>query len=253
MFVRVTEALMTIRNKIFMTFGNVLGRTPLLLLAIVSSQMIFAQTTGTVSGAAVAEDGSPATGGNVLFVQTLPKPGVAEFAPLGSDGKFKSGPLPAGTYNVCVQLPKQAHLDPCRWDAKRLTVSVNAGQAATMSTIQLKKGAVVRVRLNDNGHYLQQKNAKGAPRVILLGITDSEGLFYPLIPTATDNNGADFQITIPIDTPVSFSAFSQDLHIGSTEANAVQRNAGFVAPVQVDKVQGQAGKVVTFTITGPAN
>ncbi len=130
----------------------------------------------------------------------------------GVDGSFLIGGLPAGSYTLCAQAVSGAYLDPCLWNLPVPTVTLAAGQESTGALLAVPSGSILKIHLEDPHKLLNQKTKTGYLPHLSLGIHTPRG-FYPAHLAAASGNGADYQMTIPRDTPLVFSVQSFSLQL----------------------------------------
>ena len=95
--------------------------------------------------------GTPRTAGNLPFDR--------QFGSL-QDGTFTLDSVPAGTYEICVESPKELVLDPCRW-GKPPKIAVKAGDKLTGQKVVVERGNLVVVQVNDPQELSKENSGKG--------------------------------------------------------------------------------------------
>jgi hypothetical protein len=109
--------------------------TPLTQTAVIAGTVVSETKDARLSGAIVtAYRRSPET------------PVYRSQSTTDANGAFSLGSLPAGTYNICVQVPGSNYLDPCTWTTSPTSVVVADGKTVGGNTIRLISGGILKVR-----------------------------------------------------------------------------------------------------------
>ena len=120
----------------------------------------------------------------------------------GAQPEGRVGFLPPGEYFACVRATGGLWLDPCEWDSKRPTVSIQDEQSTADLKVTLKKGTVVEVRVDDPGRLLAQHEGKTKGAGMMVAIA-SDGLVLRFIPiAATETAGRTHRLIVPYETPL---------------------------------------------------
>jgi hypothetical protein len=104
-------------------------------------------------------------------------------------------------------------------------VTLAAGQRSAGNLVKLKAGSILKVRIQDPGNLKDRKTADGREPDLSMGVFGPRGIFYPVHITGKDNAGADYQLTVPRDTPVKFSILSKNLKLADANGAALPGNA----------------------------
>lgn len=158
-----------------------------------------------------------------------------------ANGAFSVSNLPVGEYLLCAEVPSGPYLDPCKWSvAQRTTVS--AGGVAT-PTIVLKKGVLLKVRVNDPAGLLPAvKEDFLRPLNLIVGVVFGEGAFLRATNTGVDGTGRDYEMSVPAGTPVKLWVFSRHVTMVDSRGLPVD-NLGAKIPFQAT-----AGRDHAFTL-----
>jgi hypothetical protein len=186
------------------------------------SASLFAQNTGSISGTLVGDDGLPIAGTVIANGVAVSASGRAVTA---ANGVFTIANLPAGTYTLCGRPKSPGYLDPCTWSTDPPKVSVTAGQATANTKLVLAKGAVIDVRVNDPLQVLGAAalpNATGA--LVLLEAMTPRGPLEPLVISAKDTLGTDYQTTIPFNTQTAIAVTGNQVKL--TDSAGIVINLG---------------------------
>jgi hypothetical protein len=193
-------------------------------VAVLSASIAGAQNTASIQGSAVdSATGKPVNGAVVIASRTT-TPAARGVATSGYDGSYQIPSLPAGTYNVCLQVPGDGYLATCHWGSTATVVTLAAGQKLTGTKVALKPGSILKVHLDDPGQLLNQKTKKGYAPHLVMGVW-SGGMFYPAHVAAKTAVTADYQVTIPFDTSLKFTIQSMSLGLGNAGKTALAANA----------------------------
>ena len=162
---------------------------------------------GAISGTVGGEDGTVVNGTvslrrmNVRTKSRLPTQSEWR-AVLDQKGAFRIGFLPPGEYFACVRATGGLWLDPCEWDSKLPTVSIQDEQSTADLKVTLKKGTVVEVRVDDPGRLLAQHEGKTKGAGMMVAIA-SDGLVLRFVPiAATETAGRTHRLIVPYETPL---------------------------------------------------
>jgi len=206
--------------------------------------------TAAISGTVVADaTGAKLSGAVVAVYRRAPQTPVYRSQTAADvNGAFTLGSLPAGTYNICAQVPGANYLDPCTWTTSPPSVAVTDGQTASGNTIRLKAGGVLKVRVNDPGQSLAQRPNDPGPGHVFIGLTIPLGAPLAMPMTKNDSTGLEFQMVVPMDTSLTALAYSKEVAFQDPDQNAVPlggSNRNVIVPSN-----GPATATVTYTITG---
>jgi hypothetical protein len=182
---------------------------------------LFAQA-GSLAGT-VTDEGSKPVAGALITANRESLPPASGRAFSIADGTFQIGGLPAGSYTVCAQLPGGGFVDTCEWQILPRRVDVKVGQSVAGLKFKLQKGAILHVRLNDPGKLLESTStaiAKTAPRV-LMGVQTARGLLHPVTQVSKDATGTTHTVTVPFDTPLSFTLVGSNISLTDEKGAAV--------------------------------
>ena len=151
-----------------------------------------------------------------------------------SDGSYSAQGLPAGSYSYCAQVPGDGYLNGCYWADAPAKITLSTGQRSTGNTIEMTRGSILKIRLQDAANQANKKSKDGTNPPIRLGIWDSRGRFLPVHQAGRDNAGWDYQVTIPFDKPLKLQVMSTELKLSdgsgaglsASSQTAFQHNSG---------------------------
>ena len=136
---------------------------------------------GQVFGSLKGEDGTAIAGGSVSLALLPPHAKrMAQTmwsAVTGAGGTFQFARLAEGRYSLCADLPRSTWLNPCQWGPQPVVVAVSAAQPVANVAIVMKRGAAVRVRVDDPNPLLSQHDGKTAGAHLLLGVGSDAHVF----------------------------------------------------------------------------
>ncbi len=208
---------------------------------------------GQVSVVVKGEDGSTLSGAGVFLKRTL-----APGAPLrqrtdwgataSAAGAVTFNSLPNGQYTLCAQTASGNWLNPCEWGAARPTAVVNAALQAVETTLILKRGAAVSVRVDDPGGLLAQNEGKTPGAHLLLGVRSDALIFHPASVVAQDSAGRTYQITIPFDAKVNLVLASSFFRLTDGMGAALAASGSATIPVAVPS--GQTPPTLRLVVSG---
>jgi hypothetical protein len=171
--------------------------------------------------------------------------GKTYFVTTSASGAFALSGVAPGVYSICVQEPGGPHLDPCHWGSP-VQVTVGSQSPAALPSLQVVKGTVLQVRLNDPSHLL--KAGPAGPPDVLVGVMLPSSLFHPMRLIANDANGYTYQVAVPAGTPAKISITSAHWSIADSAGASIGAAVSSQIPATV--ASGQALTAVTFTVTG---
>ncbi|GEM_PF-1913335 len=208
-----------------------------------------APATGQIKGVVQGEDGKAVHRAAVTaLVQRAGVRPASVSTTTGNDGSFTLTGLAAAPYRICVQAPGSGLLNPCQWSANPPTATLTAGQIVDAGTIQLKKGAVLQVRILDDGGELASGEVKKQGSHVLLGVWTAGGLFQPMGLKNKAAKNRDYELLIPYDTTLQLSITSRTFKLADEKGVAVDAKKGVNVPLQI--ASGSAAKTITYRVTG---
>ena len=191
--------------------------------------------------------------GQVLTGVRIVAPGVKSKGPLtrsgllGPSGSFRLDGLHPGRYEICLQAPTTEWLNPCQWGLQPPTVALSDVQPSQNLAIKLKRGAVVRVRIDDPGKLLEQNEGKTAGAHLLLGVGTDALWFHAAPIVSKDPTGRDHQVVVPFDRQVNLTVFSPLFELGDSSGSSLEKS-GSIIPILVRS--GQVPIPIHLSVTG---
>lgn len=200
----------------------------LLILIFASRLALLAQTaTGNIQGTvADASSNKPIAGAFVIAIRSGLPP-VSQTAQTGAEGTYQLQSLPAGAYSLCVQVPGDGYLDPCEFGGSAQQISLTAGQQSLGNVTKLKPASILKIRLNDAGGVLTQYTKDGHEPDLLIGVFGSgpQRTFYTAHLAGRDKAGSNYQVAVPLDTPLVLSVASNRLKLADGSGIALPNNS----------------------------
>jgi hypothetical protein len=233
--------------------GYALGT--ILLVASVQAQP--AASTGALQVVAKDETGLPLPGAHVEYHrlvalsgvgrQAAPAPGEAvvhSVVAADANGASALSGLPAGNYILCGWVPSGPYLDPCKWGVMpKATISPNAVSSAT---VVLRKGVLLKVRINDPQRLLPQTKDGPLGGPFVVGVKFGKGAFLGAENTGMDSAGRSYQMAIPVGQQLYLWIFSRRFAL-TDAANKPVNVSG--APTAFQAATA-ADQVIVFTVSG---
>lgn len=176
----------------------------------------------------------------------ITEPALAKSVYADQNGVFDVGNLDPASYYLCAQVVGGGYLDPCKWSGME-TLKLNSGQIRTGLQIKLKKGAILRFRIEDPKALLPRDSVVAAPHLIV-GIRTETGAFHAAYTVRQDAAGRDLQLTVPFDTPLRLWIYSRHVKLTDTTGAAVDVS-GAGASIRLSP-QDEV-KQLTYLVTGP--
>ena len=227
----------------------------LLIFSLVSGAALLGQTTtvpatgsGRIQGAVTESSSHKPIAGAYVTALRSGLPPLSQVAQTATDGSYEIKELPAGTFSLCVQAPGDGYLLSCHWGATPPSVTLTAGQVSAGNQLTMTAGWILKVRIQDPNQTLAQKTKQGFDPDLVMGVFGPPGLFYPTHRTGTDAAGADYQLTIPLNTPVTFSIASTALQLN--DSNGVALPNGFSKQGVQSSAVGSNPTSFVYTVTG---
>jgi hypothetical protein len=223
------------------------------------SSVLLAQSTspGSIQGKVTDDQSTPIAGALVTITRTFATPKdvttpYSQSVKTASDGSFLAQGLPPGSYSYCAQAPGDGYLNGCHWSVPMPSVTLSAGQKLR-AAIRVDKGSILKVRVQDPGHVaLNHSHDKKNPP-ILMQVRDGRGHFVPVHSTGRDSAGFNYQLTVPLDTPLSFHIVAAKLNLSDAAGVSLPASAQASSASQA-AFQHNTGdpnpKSFQFTITG---
>jgi hypothetical protein len=205
---------------------------------------------GLVSGIVLTSDNTPVARASVT-VQSQQNPGTAPFRAsvfTQPDGSFVVPGVPPGRHRVCVQAPGTALLNPCTWSAAPPAITVSARQAASVGTIRLETGYLVRVRLLDSSRLLEAAEGGVPGAQVQIGVWTQDGLFIPMRIRTREATSRDLELPVPFGAPVELTVQSNYFDLADENNARVDPVRGARLPLQI--AAGTPPTVRAFVVTG---
>ncbi|MBY0507040.1 MAG: hypothetical protein K2X03_24195 [Bryobacteraceae bacterium] len=212
-------------KSILFSLGYLLGAVSLVAqLQTGSIQVDTTALNGNAGLAGVVEGFNPGRAEQVRVTAMRTNPAtplaMASIA-LAKDGSFSLTSLPAGTYQICLTSAEGDFVDPCVWGLAPPTAVVGVNQKLAAQRYSLVKGARLKVRLDDPNGFLQARTGDAAPPHVLIGVINSIGALLPLTPSQTSRTGIDYEMVVPIGSPLKYAVFSQTAAIQDDSRQAI--------------------------------
>ncbi|HEY3838511.1 MAG TPA: carboxypeptidase-like regulatory domain-containing protein [Bryobacteraceae bacterium] len=231
------------------------GKYVSLIGLIGGSALIGQQSTGSIQGTVLDQGNNKAISGAYVTATRSGLPPSSQTVKSASDGSFQLQGLSAGTYTVCVQVVSQAYLNPCDWSGNGRapvnpanSVSINAGQKSTGTTLKLQTGSILTVKMQDTAQLLNQKTKSGYAPDLMLGVAGPARTFHQMRAAAADATGTTYQVVVPFDMPLNVQVKSRALKLGDATGAALAANATTQA---FQHATGESNpKTFTFTVLG---
>jgi len=205
--------------------------------------------TGSIQGLVLDAGTSKPIGGAIVTAVSTTPPLFSQSGSAAADGSYQIQGLPAGTFALCAQAATDGYLSSCDWGAKPPTVTLTSGQDSAGNQLTMKTGSILKVRVQDPTQSLSQKTLSGLGPDLVMGVFGPQSLFYPAHQAGKDAGGANYQLTIPLDTRVTFSIASQSLKLA--DSNGVELpNSSSQQAVQQSTGNSNPPNLV-YTIIGP--
>jgi hypothetical protein len=236
--------------------GGIVGRGLVIALCFVlatQAQQAGPAGRGPISVAVKGEDGSLLSGASVFLRRTLvpgapPRQRTEWSATASAAGVVTFDLLPNGQYTLCAQAVSGHWLNPCEWGATRPAVVLSAPQGTARTTLVLKRGAAVSIRVDDPNGLLAQNEGKTPGAHLLLGVRSDALIFHPASIVAQDSGGRNYEVTIPFDANVKLVVASSFFRL--TDAAGAPFAAGGTANIPVSVPSGQPAPTLRLTVSG---
>jgi hypothetical protein len=205
-----------------------IGSACLFCLLAVGGNLPGQTNSAAILGSVLTQVNQPVPKAFVSATRTALPP-LRQTVQSAADGSFSFHNLPAGAYYLCVQPVTDGFLDPCAWSAAPPSITLAAGQTSAGNTVRLMSGSVLKVHLDDPGQFMTQKTTAGFAPLLSLGVYDTRTTLQPMHLSARTVTSADYQVTIPLDTRLTFSIYSHDLAL--TDAASAPLASGAASTV----------------------
>jgi hypothetical protein len=213
----------------------------IVILAAAACAIVAQVNEGTIQGVISDEGGHALAGAFVIATPLGPAGGVTYTAVSNANGQFNLSHARPAAYMVCVQMPRSAFLDPCSWSSP-MHVTVAAGQVSPNNNVQMTKGSLLHVRVNDPDQHVSKGDGD-----VLLGIGGPSFPFHPLGLAATDPAGRTFDMAIPFNLALRLQISSEHLDLADEQGAALGSTP---AAVLIQQSPGQGDPTLTFNIKG---
>lgn len=111
------------------------------------------------------------------------------------DGTFTIPNLADGEYTVCAAA-EPPYLSSCKWQPAQGAVLKSGSDAVTLPTIILRRGTLIRVRLDAAGHQLAASEDRAAPE-FNIGFLASDGRYAGASVASTSPAAKEWQVLVP--------------------------------------------------------
>ena len=221
-----------------------------LLIYLLLTTSVFAQSdTGLINGSVRDDSGLPAQAHITLIAN-----GVTRHAFSATNGDFVFITLPRGAYTLCGQiLPTGAKkedpaVNSCDWmePSSTLKLTLAKDEHRTGLRLNLKRGRLITVRVNDPGKVLSAVSSNRSSAEVSVLVAGPSGLMNRVPVLNTDSGGRNHAIVIAYDTPHRLFVHSDAFSL--TDANSQPRVAG--APTGIQVAHGDADVVVVVNVSG---
>ena len=176
--------------------------------------------------------------------------GTHEWATASDDtGAFVFRDLPNGDYTLCADAYAGGWLNPCVWGRRPLSARLSQNQRSMRVDIRLKRGAIVRIRLDDPAKLLAQHQGKTAGAEVLMGVSGDNFMFFPASITAQDEAGRTYGLLVPFAQPVKLAITSSFFQLADSAGIALPRSATTAIPVNVP-AGAKPGTIVLRVVSG---
>jgi Carboxypeptidase regulatory-like domain len=169
-----------------------------------------------VSGAVVTLTGSSINGPVPVAISNMTTSAL--------DGTYTVPGLPPGPYVVCATPQAKGLLDSCRWEAQTV-FQLASTTSAPIATTQLKRGAVISIRVDDPLNALTAVLSGGQVSNLSIGVRTATGRFHAAYRASSDVLGYDYLLTVPSGISLNFQVITQHLLVkdllGSVVSNIV--------------------------------
>jgi hypothetical protein len=199
----------------------------LFIVMLTTSLGLMAQTgTTSIQGTVTDASNNKPIAGAFVITNRSGLPPFSETAQTGADGSYQMQGLPAGSYSLCVQVPGDGYLDPCRFGGGAQPITLAAGQQSLGNIAKLKPASILKIRLNDASGLLTQYTKDGHDPDLLIGVFGSgpQRTFFPAHLAGQDKAGTNYQVAVPLDMPLTFSIASNSLKLADTTGAALPNN-----------------------------
>lgn len=211
-----------------------------------SAQAPNTPNTASISGK-VRED----TGAAVRSIVTATSGNFFQRAFTGADGTFQFTKLPSGSYFLCAQTPLMSgpkddpFIDSCAWpDLSSPRLALAAGQARIDVIVPVKRGYLLKIRVNDAGKLLTAPIGNNPASHLSLLLSGPAALQRNIPIADQDSAGRTHSIVIPYDTPHKLFIHSASLAL--KDANG--RDFDGVTPIDVKVSRGGPPPVLVVNV-----
>jgi hypothetical protein len=175
---------------------------PVMALAFACINPVLALAdTGEVNGLLTDDSGEVAVKTQVRLVRqfqvgwTGPWSAVTDTA---RDGRFRFEGVPEGSYVLCVPTAGSGFLDPCEW-GQAAVFEVRSGQRAASRSLQVRRGFLLSLVVDDNAELLDEHETKKTPAAeFVIGVlAASQGIFRSAPPVRKTKKSREYALLVP--------------------------------------------------------
>lgn len=210
------------------------------------------QTSGAIVGTVSSEDGILPAGVAVVLHKipeyvnvsktgmSQPRVVLSSVRPVqvlrvSPTGSFSAAAVPSGHYKLCAA-PPDGYLDTCLWSGP-VDVVLAPGSSSARENLRLRRGAIVRIRLNDPQSLLPASQTAYVEKGVVAGVMTATGAFRPARLRSRDATGTDLVMTVPLNTPLSLWISPRQVSVRAPNGATLLR-AGPFATLQASALTG---------------
>jgi hypothetical protein len=193
-----------------------------------------AQSTGSISGHVLSEDGRALrTSVTLSFAAPRGYPAPPRRVLTDANGAFTFAKLPASKYVLCAQVAaseaapaNSPYVDTCVWGSGQTPITVAAGQQVGGVVFTAPKGTWLQVRVVDPEHVLPQAAAGKGPALLepelQVMLKGPDGLYRHARFLSSDSGGRNYRTAIPLKTSVGLKVASSVGNVFDQAGNQVK-------------------------------
>jgi hypothetical protein len=223
-----------------------------------------------ISGRVQAEDGRLLSSVTIVYsrrgeyppgtslrniARTLPLPGREPFTRTlkpGPDGSFVLSNLVDGEYTVCA-MAEAPYLSSCKWQPVQGVVLRSASDAMALPPIMLRRGAVIRARIDTAGQAVSAVHDPGSPQ-FNIGVLLVSGAYAGAELVSSTAGMREFQVVVPLEGTGRLMVASRQFELALAAPPpgvSLVAETRLTSYVPIGLARGESERVIALRIARP--
>ena len=223
-----------------------------------------------ISGHVEAEDGRRLSSVTVVYsrrgayppgtsyrniTRVAPLPGRGPFTrtlKASADGSFVLTNLVDGEYAVCAQA-EAPYLSSCKWQPVQGVVLKSGSDAVALAPILLRRGAVIRARIDTAGQAVSAVHDPGSPQ-FNIGVLMASGVYAGAELVSSTPGTREFQVVVPLEATGRLMVASRQFELALAAPPpgvSLVAETRLTSYVPIGLARGESERVIALRIARP--